>query len=164
MPSDGEPASPPETASAACSRVPTHEKGLDLQGEPSASAATLPAELVVMLEAFRQEGLPQEACDEIGALCSQARARGSNRRDRRRDPLPPRLNQARAHSHRSSTELVPTPLVQILARTRTVTKHRFLELVSDAVGDDAELLRRGLASARKQLQAQGWRPRSSPSS
>ena len=55
-------------------------------------------------------------------------------------------------------------LAQILARTRTVTKHRFLELVSDAVGDDAELLRRGLASARKQLQAQGWRPRSSPSS
>ena len=94
MLSDGEPASPPETASAACSRVPTHEKELDLQGEPSASAATLPAELVVMLEAFRQEGLPQEACDEIGALCSQARARGSNRRDRRRDPLPPR------HSHR----------------------------------------------------------------
>ena len=135
MLSDGEPASPPETASAACSRVPTHEKELDLQGEPSASAATLPAELVVMLEAFRQEGLPQEACDEIGALCSQARARGSNR-----------------------------PLAQILARTRTVTKHRFLELVSDAVGDDAELLRRGLASARKQLQAQGWRPRSSPSS
>ena len=102
MLSDGEPASPPETASAACSRVPTHEKELDLQGEPSASAATLPAELVVMLEAFRQEGLPQEACDEIGALCSQARARGSNRRDRRRDsrklrhshrdPLPPLLN------------------------------------------------------------------------
>ena len=50
---------------------------------------------------------------------------------------------------------MPTPLAQILARTRTVTKHRFLELVSDAVGDDAELLRRGLASARKQLQAQG---------
>ena len=91
MPSDGEPASPLETASAACSRVPTHEKELDLQGEASASAATLPAELVVMLEAFRQEGLPQEACDEIGALCSQARACGSNRRDRRRDPLPPRL-------------------------------------------------------------------------
>ena len=109
MLSDGEPASPPETASAACSRVPTHEKELDLQGEPSASAATLPAELVVMLEAFRQEGLPQEACDEIGALCSQARARGSNWRDRRRDsrklrhshrdPLPPLLNQARAQSH-----------------------------------------------------------------
>ena len=74
MLSDGEPASPPETASAACSRVPTHEKELDLQGEPSASAATLPAELVVMLEAFRQEGLPQEACDEIGALCSQVLA------------------------------------------------------------------------------------------
>ena len=65
---------------------------------------------------------------------------------------------------RSSSELVPTPLAQILARTRTVTKHRFLELVSDAVGDDAELLRRGLASARKQLQAHGWRPRSSQSS
>ncbi len=149
----GQPASPPETASAACSRVPTHEKELDLQGEASASAATLPAELVVMLEAFRQEGLPQEACDEIGALCSQARARGSNRRDRRRDPLPPLL-----------TTQPRSPLAQILARTRTVTKHRFLELVSDAVGDDAELLRRGLASARKQLQAQGWRPRSSPSS
>ena len=41
MLSDGEPASPPETASAACSRVPTHEKELDLQGEPSASAAAL---------------------------------------------------------------------------------------------------------------------------
>ena len=163
MLSDGEPASPPETASAACSRVPTHEKELDLQGEPSASAATLPAELVVMLEAFRQEGLPQEACDEIGALCSQARARLEPARppwprptptaQPSSCPLPPLL-----------TELVPKPLAQILARTRTVTKHRFLELVSDAVGDDAELLRRGLASARKQLQAQGWRPRSSPSS
>ena len=163
MLSDGEPASPPETASAACSRVPTHEKELDLQGEPSASAATLPAELVVMLEAFRQEGLPQEACDEIGALCSQARARGSNRRDRRRD------SRKLRHSHRDPlppllTTQPRSPLAQILARTRTVTKHRFLELVSDAVGDDAELLRRGLASARKQLQAQGWRPRSSPSS